>query len=150
MKSITEFASHTLLKGLESHKALTAEGKTPEELQTALGTSFKYEGDKLKYFLAALEVAGQNLENLSRVLVVSLAEGETAPAKAVKVEEMHFVPEFRLAPKPVVSQKAEARGGGRSNKPTGPKSSPWGLSPEEKAAKKSKSAAAQSAKSKES
>ena len=133
MKSVTEFALHTLNKGLTEKAALTAEGKTPEEISAALGTSFKYEGDKLKHFVAALDVAGANVENLSRVLVVSLNEGESAPAKAVKVEEHHYVPEFKTAPRPITMQRTDPKGGG--GKDGRPKTSPWGLTPEEKAAK---------------
>ncbi|MES2856638.1 MAG: hypothetical protein V4692_12280, partial [Bdellovibrionota bacterium] len=82
MKSVTEFANFTLASGLKAKSALTTEGKSAEEVQTSLGETFKYEGDKLKYFMAALDVAEANKENLKRVLVVSLAEGENAPAKS--------------------------------------------------------------------
>jgi hypothetical protein len=141
MKSITEFALHTLTKGLADKAAMTAEGKSPEDTAAALGTSFKYEGDKLKHFVAALDVAGANQENLSRVLVVQVNEGETAPAKSVKVEEFHYVPEFKSAPRPITMSRTDPKGGG--GKKTGggggkdgrPKTSPWGLTPEEKAAK---------------
>lgn len=141
MKSVTEFWNFTLNQGLTAKTALTAEGKTAEEIATALGEKFKYEGDKLKYFVAALDVANANPEKLSRVLVVSLAEGEAAPAKAVKVEEMHYIPEQVAAPKGVANvkemQKGAGKGGpGGKNKHSGPKESPWGLSPEQKAAKK--------------
>jgi hypothetical protein len=137
MKSVTEFWSVALNQGLQMRTALTAEGKTPEEIQTALGEKFKYEGDKLKYFTGAIEVAHQNPEKLSRVLVVSLADGETAPAKAVEIEGTHYIPEFQSAPRAVVTQKTEARGGQQKKKDrSGPKESPWGLTPEQKAAKK--------------
>ncbi len=142
MKSVTEFWSFALVPGLKTKAELTAAGKTPEEIQTSLGETYKLEGDKLKHFLAALDVAGANLEKLSRVLVVSLNEGEAPPAKATKVEEFFYVPEFQTPPKPVNTKKADTkggpgkgRGGGRGG-PGGPKSSPWGLTPEEKAAKK--------------
>lgn len=149
MKSITEFASFTLANGLKAKATLTEGGKTPEEIQTSLGETFKYADDKLKHFIAALEVAAQNPDKLRRVLVISLAEGEVAPPKAVKVEETHYLPEFLVETK-MVPQKAEAgkfgksnRGGG--NKTSGPKSSPWGMSPEEKAAKNKGAAAAKAA-----
>ena len=136
MKSITEFALHTLNNGLAARTALTTEGKTPEEISASLGTTFKYEGDKLKHFMAALDVAAANAENLSRVLVVSLNEGESAPAKAVKVEEHHYVPEFKTAPRPVNLTKTDPKAAQRKDKKDGrPKTSPWGLTPEEKAAK---------------
>ena len=137
MKSVTEFANHVLTQGLKVRTEMTGEGKTAEEIQAKLGEAFKYEGDKLKHFVAAVEVAGQNLENLSRVLVVSLNEGENAPPKAIKVEEHHYYPEFKMAPKAVVMQKNDPKGGGkRKDGPKGPKESPWGLTPEQKAAKK--------------
>jgi hypothetical protein len=146
MKSVTEFANYTLIKGLNAKTALAAEGKTPEEIQANLGETFKYEGDKLKHFMAALEVAAPNLENLSRVLVVSVAEGETAPPKATKVEEHHYYPEFTKAAKPPLMQRTDPKGGPRKGGPgkgaPGPKESPWGMSPEQKAAKKAGNKAA--------
>lgn len=137
MRSVTEFWNFTLIKGLNAKNALTTEGKTPEEIQAALGEAFKFEGDKLKYFVAAIDVAAANLEKLSRVLVVSLNEGENAPPKAVKVEEMHFVPEFQSAPGGVVTKKDKMESGRDKKKGKGgPKESPWGMSPEQIAAKK--------------
>lgn len=139
MKSVTEFWNVILNKGLQARQALAAEGKSPEEIQTALGEQFKYEGDKLKHFVAAIEVASQNLEKLSRVLVVSLAEGETAPPKAVKIEETHYIPETQAAPRAIVTTKHDPKAGGKGrggDRKGGPKESPWGLSPEQKAAKK--------------
>jgi hypothetical protein len=139
MKSITEFWNHTLAKGLKAVEALA--GKTPEEIQTSLGETFKYEGDKLKHFVNALEVAKQNPEKLSRVLVVTLAEGEKAPEKSVQVEEHHYIPDFQVAARAVVLTKNDPRGGGGGKKGgrdggSKTKTSPWGLTPEEKAAKK--------------
>jgi hypothetical protein len=146
MKSITEFWNHTLLKGLDQKTALTAEGKTPEEVTAAIGESFKYEGDKLKHFVAALDVAGANKEKLSRVLVVSLAEGEALPPKGVKVEEHVYLPDFQIeAKKPITEKKVEGKGGNNRNrggqKKDGGgkgKESPWGLSPEQLAEKKNR------------
>jgi uncharacterized membrane protein YgcG len=145
MKSVTEFPSFKLVQALKTKAALTAEGKTPEEIQASLGEAYKLEGDKLKYFINALDVAGQNTEKLNRVVVMTLNEGETAPHKATKVDEMHYVPEFFTAQKPPEQRSAGGpggrggRGGGRPGGGKGgggPKESPWGLSPEQKAAKK--------------
>lgn len=136
MKSITEFPVHKLNQGLKAKADLAAAGKTPEEIQASLGETFKLEGDKLKFFINACEVAGQNLERLARVLVVSLNEGESAPPKAVQFEEHHYIPDFMTeARKPVLTKQAPQKGGDRKGK-KGPKESPWGLSPEQKAAKK--------------
>jgi hypothetical protein len=146
MKAVTEFPTFILVKGIAAKTALTAESKSPEEIEKSLGESFKFENPKLKYFVAAIDVAAQNQQDLKRVLVLSLNENEVAPPKAVKVEEHHYVPEFivmaQIKPQSA-SHKGGHRGGGPGGKGKsgGPKSSPWGLSPEEKAAKgKGKSA----------
>ena len=76
MKSVTEFPTHKLLAGLKTKTQLAGEGNTPEEIQASIGEAYKLEGDKLKFFWNAIEIASQNLEGLSRVLVVTLAEGE--------------------------------------------------------------------------
>jgi hypothetical protein len=146
MKAVTEFSVFTLNKALQTKAALTAEGKTPEEIQENLGQSFKLEGEKLGYFIQSLEIASTNSQNLKRVLIVRLNDGEKAPAKAVQIEELHFVPEFFLQTKPVAPVAAPnskgSRPGGRGNKAGsgGPKGSPWGLTPEEKALKNRKTA----------
>lgn len=143
MKSVTEFWSHTLAKGIKTKNELAAAGKTPEEIQAGLGEAFKYEGDKLKHFVNAIEVAIANPEKLGRVLVVTLNEGEAAPPKSVKVEETTYYPEFQAAPKPVVTKAdmMKKSGGDKGRRKDGPKESPWGLSPEQKAAKKASGAA---------
>jgi hypothetical protein len=147
MKSVTEFASFTLKAGLTAKSALATEGKTPEEIQTALGEKFKFADDKLKHFVAALDVAEKNPENLKRVLVVQYADGENPQPKALKVEEHHYLPEFHSEQKKVHSQKPEGKGsGGKGGKGRGEKESPWGLSPEQKAAKKAQQAAGAAAK----
>lgn len=148
MKNVTEFWNVNLFKGLQAKEALAAEGKSPEEIQTSIGESFKMEGDKLKHFINAMDVASQNKDKLHRVLVVTFGEGEAVPPKAVKVEEHHYVPAFiKEAPAPT-EKKEEGGRGGKGGRPArggagggkgdsrGPKSSPWGLTPEEIAAKK--------------
>jgi len=150
MKFVTEFANMTLTQALKSRAALVAEGKQPEEIQAALGTTYKLEGEKLTHLVNAVEVASQNPENLKRVLVVSLNEGEKAPAKAVQVEAFHYVPDFLVTARPAQADKKDARGGrgggGRGRNSGGPKESPWGLSQEQKAEKKAHQAAAAAAK----
>ena len=146
MKAVTEFASFTLNAALKAKAALAAEGKSPEEIQAALGTTYKYEGEKLGYFITALDVAAANAENLKRVLVVRLSEGEKAPAKATQTEDIAIYPEALVtvrADKPKDDGKRGGKGG-RGGKDS-MKSSPWGMSPEEKAAKLAKSQASQAA-----
>ena len=149
MKAVTEFSNFTINKGLAAKAALAAEGKSAEEVQAGLGEAFKFEGDKLKYFVNALEVAATNTTNLKRVVVISCNEGESAPAKSTKVEELHYVPEFLVTAKPVAEATDDRKGGrggkgGRRGNRGGDskKGSPWGMTPEEKAAKKGKAAAA--------
>lgn len=137
MKAVTEFPGFVLTKALTTKTALAAEGKTPEEISASLGETFKLEGDKLKYFVNAIDVAGQNPKDLRRVMVVSLNEGEAAPAKATQVEEMYYIPEalvLAAAPKAADPKGGRPRRGGKGGGDK--KGSPWGLSPEEKAAKK--------------
>ncbi len=145
MKAVTEFASFTLNAALKAKAALAAEGKSPEEIQAALGTTYKYEGEKLTYFLTALEVAAANSENLKRVLVVRLSEGEKAPAKATQTEDIAIFPEALVQARPDKPKDDGKRGGkgGRGGGKGDTKSSPWGMSPEEKAAKLAKSQASQ-------
>lgn len=143
MKAITEFPIFTLNKALAAKTAMAAEGKSLEEIQQNIADTFKYEGDKLKHFMNAVDVAGQNQKDLRRVLVVSLNEGENAPSKSTKVEDFYYIPETLIL-KAVSSNQSDK--GGRSKrggKGGGDrKGSPWGLSPEDKAAKAGKTAAA--------
>jgi hypothetical protein len=147
MKSVTEFASFTLKAGLTAKSALATEGKSPEDVQAGLGEKFKFEGDKLKHFVHALDVAEKNLEDLKRIIVVSLADGEKPQAKAVQVDEHHYVPEFHVTQKISHAKKDSGKGGrggkgrgGRDGGGRAEKESPWGLSPEQKAAKNKKPA----------
>lgn len=152
MKSITEFAQPILQKVLAAKTALASEGKSPEEIATSLGETFKVEGDKLKYIQAAADlVVGK--PSVRRVLVTSFAEGETAPAKYQKIEDTHYLVETLELIKPAPAAAAAPGKGGRGgprqggNKSGGgPKGSPWGASPEEIEAKKKASKAAALAK----
>lgn len=145
MKSVTEFPQFKLAQGLKAKAALSQEGKSAEEIQQSLGETFKYEGEKLKYFFNALEVAEKNPDKLARVLIISLNEGESAPPKAVKIEEMHYVPDFQVeARKPVlekVVRGGNTKKGGKGQGAGRPKESPWGAIPESKDAKKANKAA---------
>lgn len=137
MKSVTEFPSFILVKGNEAKAALVAEGKTPEEVQESLGVTFKYEGDKLKYFINALDVSAKNANGLARVMIMRLNEGEAAPAQALAIEELYYIPEFRIVANAHTAHKQDKKGGrGRGRQERGPKESPWGLSPEQKLAKR--------------
>lgn len=135
MKSITEFQPATLQKVLAAKNSLAAEGKTAEEISAAIGETFKYEGDKIKYALAAAELA-KDKTAIRRVLVASFAEGEKPTANYQQVEDTYYMVETFNA-KPAVIEKADPRNArrGGGNKQGGAKGSPWGMTPEEKAAK---------------
>ncbi len=111
MKSITEFPAFTLRAAITTKAQLTSEGKSPEEVQTALGTTYKLEGDRLKHFVNAIDVASNNADGLKRVIVMSLAEGENPPAKALKVEEAYYVPDIFVPLAPKAPPQKGGRGG---------------------------------------
>ncbi len=146
MKSITEFPNSTLQKVLAAKAAIVTEGKTPEEITAAMGESLKLEGDKLKFALAAADLAVGKTA-VRRVLVASIAEGEAPPAKYQKVEDNYYLVETLepLKPKETAAPSKFGRGGPRKGAQGGPKTSPWGASPEEIAAKKKASEAAKAA-----
>lgn len=157
MKSVTEFPNHKLAEGIKAKTALAAEGKSPEEIQAALGEKFKLEGDKLKCFVNAVEIASQSKETLFRVKIVKLNEGANPPPRGTVIEDLCYIaePQTNLADlKKAAEKRAEqpakgknerggGKGGGRGGKGGKPKESPWGISPEEKEAKKAASIAAQ-------
>lgn len=149
MKAVTEFASFTINAALKAKAALEAEGKSAEDVQASLGTTFKYEGEKLGYFMKALEVAATGPQNLKRVLVMKLNEGEAAPPKSITGDDgVCYVAESQVEIRKEQPKRDER--GGRGGKGRGgdrgkEKSSPWGMSPEEKAAKLAKSKASQAA-----
>ena len=159
MKSVTEFLSFKLEDGLKAKAALAAEGKAPDEITTAMGEQFKMEGDKLKCFVNAVELAGQSSEKLFKIKVVKLNEGQNPPPRGTVIEDLCYITEPKADP--TAAKKADekegargnsrdggsgagrggkgggrdARGGGRGGKGGKPKESPWGISPEEKEAK---------------
>ena len=153
MKAMSEFPVHILTKGLTAKATLAAEGKSEDEIATSLGETFKFKDNRIKYFMVALGVAESQLEKLYRIRVFSFSEGETIPEKAVKVEDLHYIPEFfnpTPGPKPITVKPdpKAGRSGGKKDRPKGPKASPWGLSPEEIAAKKEASLKAAESKAK--
>lgn len=146
MKSITEFTQPTLQKLIQAKNTWLTEGKSTDEVATAIGESFKLEGDKLKFIIAAADLVTDMLkENKSfkRVIVASANEGEAVPEKYKKIEDnFYFVETFEVfkAPTSVAGTKAVAprRGGGnnKGDSKTKMKTSPWGATPEEIASKK--------------
>ena len=139
MKSITEFQPTVLQKILAAKTSLTAEGKTAEEISTAIGETFKFEGDKIKYALAAADLS-KDQTSIRRVLVATFGEGEKPAPMYQQVEDTFYkVETFNAAPiaktEKVDPRNARRGGGGKGAGQGGPKGSPWGMTPEEKAAK---------------
>ncbi len=94
MKTLTEFSA-TTLKTLQTQWDETAQsGKTPEELPAAFGETTKLEGDKLTWAQAALEMVKTARGAVKRILVMSAAEGEKAPAGAVQKGDHWFSIEY--------------------------------------------------------
>ncbi|MGK5085441.1 hypothetical protein WDW37_19305 [Bdellovibrionota bacterium FG-1] len=94
MKTITEFAAPYLKNAAQVKADLTAAGKTAEELPAAIGEMLKLEGDKLTYLLNALDFMGNRTNDLKRILVSALNEGETAPSGAKQIGERVYAIEF--------------------------------------------------------
>jgi len=94
MKTLTEFPAFNLKNAAKAKQDLVAAGKTPEELPAALGETLKVEGDKLTHLMNALETAGEKFNDLKRVVVFSLVEGEKAPQGAQQKGEHYYSAEY--------------------------------------------------------
>ncbi|MBL7715356.1 MAG: hypothetical protein JNL01_07785 [Bdellovibrionales bacterium] len=136
MRTLTEFVAPQLKNGFAKLQELATAGKTADELNAGMGEAFKYEGDKLKWFLFAIEVVNGKFDGLKRVLVHEFKEGEKVPSGAVQKETWHFVTEFFAQPQKAAPEAREGRGGrdgkgrgkggkggrgGRDGKPRGPR-----------------------------
>ncbi len=119
MKTMTEFSSFALKNAVQTADQLATSGKTPEEMPAALGEALKLEGDKLNWLVAAIDVVRTRKPNLKRILVMTLAEGESAPQGAEVKEGFVLVTEF--FPAAGSAQRRESHGdrderGGRGDK----------------------------------
>ena len=93
MKTITEFDATRLKNAAKIQQELQAAQKPAEELPQAIGESLKLEGDALNFLLNALAVAESSkkkLNDLKRVVVFSLSEGEKAPFSAQQKGDQYF------------------------------------------------------------
>lgn len=115
MKTITEFAGATLKNALKTKQELTTAGKTPEELPAAMGEALKLEGDKLTILLSAIEVVEKKTNDLKRVVVWSLQEGEKAPKGTEQKGDHYFAIEF-FPPLPGQARPGQKKHGGRGGK----------------------------------
>jgi hypothetical protein len=98
MKTITEFFGPSLAAALTKDKELAASGKTQEELPPAREQLFseltRFEGEKLKHFMAALEAIASKPERVKRVVVWQVNEGEKAPKAALSREGFVYLVEY--------------------------------------------------------
>lgn len=101
MKTLTEFPVAQFKSAAALQKELASVGKTPEEIPQGIGEALKLEGDRLNWFMSALEVVGGETSDLKRVVVFTLAEGEKAPNGSVQKGEQYYIAEYypAIAPK---------------------------------------------------
>lgn len=79
-------------------------------LETAFTEAFKYEGDKLKFFINALDIAKKRPNGIKRVVVLTLAETDKAPAGAEKRDEHHYLVEYFPQSAREAARAAQGRG----------------------------------------
>lgn len=97
MKTITEFDVSRLKNAAQIQQELLTAGKTSEEMPQALGEALKLEGDSLNHLLNALAVtesSSKKLNELKRVIVLSLSEGEKAPSQTQQKGEHYYTLEY--------------------------------------------------------
>lgn len=94
MKTLTEFSSSVIKAAIKAKQDLVTAGKTIEEIPAALGESLKLEGEKLTFVIGAIELVERKLEDLKRVVVMKLNEGEKAPGGVVQKGEHCFSAEY--------------------------------------------------------
>ena len=109
MKTLTEFFGMNLKQAAQTRKELMDSGKTPEELTPALGEALKLEGERLNHLIQALEAVGTRLQDLKRVVVYALNEGEKAPQKAVQKGDHYYLVEYYPSLEKPKSQASSGR-----------------------------------------
>lgn len=141
MKTITEFFGKSLktIEGklptitaeatVTATESLKAEGKSEEEMTAGLPEAIKaaiaaklletdkLEGDKLAMCLAAIETIKGQRGSLKRVIVMTAAEGEKAPAGAREIDGKYYVAEFFAeAGRPAAPDSRDDRFGGKGKR----------------------------------
>jgi hypothetical protein len=125
MKTVTEFPGVNLKNAIKLKQDLIAGGKTAEELPQAMGESLKLEGERLDSLLTALEMVEKKSQDLKRVVVYTLAEGEKAPTQLLQKGDRYYLAEYypslekKHPPKDFKGDpgKKGKRRGGRRGKP---------------------------------
>lgn len=103
----------TLKLASKTCQELIAGGKTPEELPQALGEALKVEGDRLSFLINALEILGTKLEDLKRMVVYGLLEGEKPPGHLTQKGEHYYLVEYYPSLNKKAPAKDEPRKGGK-------------------------------------
>src|SRR4051794_10670040 len=94
MKTLTEFPCLILKTAAKTKQDLITGGKPPEELPQAMSEMLKLEGDRLGFLLNALEMVGTKFNDLKRIVVYSLAEGEKASQGTIQKGEQSYLVEY--------------------------------------------------------
>ena len=114
MKTITGYAAVNIKNAAKIQDELSKSGKTAEELPQATSDAFKegmkLEGDKLTFMLNAVRAVSGRMNDLKRVVVLSLAEGENAPGGAIQIGDHYYRPEYYA---PINPPHPERHGRGR-------------------------------------
>ncbi len=118
MKTITEFPGMNLKNAAKTRQDLMTSGKTLEELPQALGEALKLEGNKLTCLMDSLEIIDTKFEDLKRVVVFTLNEGEKAPQGLTQKGDHYFLVEYypSLTPKKPTQDEQKGRSGKRDRK----------------------------------
>ena len=92
MKTITEFPGVVLRQIIKSKQELISGGTAEDQLATAIGESYKIEGDRLTHLMKAVSLVGENSERVSRVRVFAQQEGadESKLPKGIVEEGEHL------------------------------------------------------------
>lgn len=118
MKTLTEFNAIHIKNAAKTRTELTAAGKTAEELPAAMSEALKLEGDKITMMVNALETVGTKVNDLKRVIVFTITEGEKISLHgAVQKGEHYYAVEYY----PPIAGKGGDRGGrpGRDSRDAG-------------------------------
>ena len=100
-----------------------------------MGEALKLEGDKLTHLLRSLEMIGTKFENLKRVVVYTLHEGETLPSGIIQKEGHCYLVEYfpplggqrdAQEPQDKNPRDGKSRGGKRGGKRDGDNRAPRG------------------------
>lgn len=124
MKTVTEFDGF-LLRRANAVKLVLIRTKasteiSAEELSLALATELKLEGEKLTHIVNALRMIDlKRLEDLRRIVVMSLTPEEKAPEGAVKEGDHYFLASYLPSLRPARQARGgrrDGRGGGRGGR----------------------------------